>query len=101
MYNKRHFNWCYVLIKGTQKGTISNQKGNFSLPIPPGDYTLVFSYTGYETKEIPVSIKGSQFITVTLQPALTNIEEIKVTSQRKFFGNMEYGRDIPIIQQNH
>ncbi len=86
-----------VLLKDTHKGTISDAKGNFTLQIVPGNYTLVFSYTGYETKEMPVSIKGSQFITTTLQPALTNIDEVKITSQRKFFGNMEYGRDIPTI----
>ena len=36
-----------IQLKGTHKGTISNAKGNFSLPLTPGDYTLVFSYTGY------------------------------------------------------
>ena len=46
---------------------------------------------------MPLSIKGNQFITISLQPALTNIDEVKITSQRKFFGNMEYGRDIPTI----
>ena len=86
-----------VLVKDTQKGTISNAKGNFTLPLAPGDYKLVFNYTGYETKEMPVSIKGSQFITISLQPAITNIDEVKITSQRKFFGNMEYGREIPTI----
>ncbi len=86
-----------ILLKGTQKGIISNAKGNFTLPIAPGDYTLVFSYTGYETSETPVSVNGNLFITVALQPKLTNIDEVKITSQRKFFGNMEYGRDIPTI----
>jgi TonB-linked SusC/RagA family outer membrane protein len=86
-----------ILLKGTQKGTVSNSKGNFSLSINPGDYTFVFSYTGYKTKEMPVNIKGNLFITITLQPALTNIDEVKIISQRKFFGNMEYGRDIPTI----
>ncbi len=86
-----------ILFKGTNKGTISNSKGNFLLTNTQGNYTLVFSYTGYETKEIPASLNGNQFLTVTMQQALTNIDEVKITSQRKFFGNMEYGRDIPTI----
>ena len=30
-----------VLIKGTQKGTVTNNKGGFDLTLQPGDYTLV------------------------------------------------------------
>jgi TonB-linked SusC/RagA family outer membrane protein len=86
-----------ILLKDTHKGTISNSKGNFLLPNVSGDFILVFSYTGYETKEIPVSSSRNEFLTITLQQALTNIDEVKITSQRKFFGNMEYGRDIPTI----
>lgn len=86
-----------VLLKGSQKGTVSNAKGIYALSLAPGDYTLVFSYTGYETKEVTVSLKGSQFINVNLKPAITSIEEVKITGQRKFFGNMEYGREIPSI----
>ncbi len=86
-----------VLLKGTQKGILSNAKGIYSLNLLPGDYNLVFSYTGYETKEVPVSLKGNLNINITLKPAITTIEEVKVTGQRKFFGNMEYGREIPSI----
>ncbi len=86
-----------LLIKGTNKGTTTNAKGSFSIRLVPGDYTMVFSYTGYENKELPVSLNGDMFLSVALQQSLTNIDEVKITSQRKFFGNMEYGRDIPTI----
>jgi TonB-dependent starch-binding outer membrane protein SusC len=86
-----------ILLKGTKKGTVTNAKGGYVLNLLPGDDTLVFSYTGYETKEVQVSLKGSLFINVNLNPALTSIEEVKITGQRRFFGNMEYGREIPSI----
>lgn len=43
-----------VLIKGTTKGTTSDFDGLYELPgLDPGSYTVVFSYLGYETVEIP------------------------------------------------
>ena len=43
-----------VLIKGSTKGTTSDFDGLYELaPLDPGSYTLVFSYLGYETVEIP------------------------------------------------
>lgn len=39
-----------IVLKGTEKGTISNQVGTFSLTALSGD-TLVFSHVGYDTKE--------------------------------------------------
>jgi TonB-dependent starch-binding outer membrane protein SusC len=86
-----------IIVKGNKKGTVTDSKGNFILPLAPGDYMLVFSYTGYESKEVPVSIKGSQNIAVVLKQELTAINEVQIVSQRKFFGNMEYGREIPAI----
>jgi TonB-dependent starch-binding outer membrane protein SusC len=86
-----------VFLKGTQKGTFSDISGKFSLSLSPGNYTLVISYTGYKTKEIPINFKGNQTINISLKPVLTSFDEVTITSQRKFFGNMEYGREIPTI----
>ena len=43
-----------ISIKGTTKGTTSDFDGLYQIPnVEPGTYTLVFSFVGYETKEIP------------------------------------------------
>ena len=43
-----------VTIKGTSKGTTSDYDGLYVLDkIEPGTYTVVFSFVGYETLEIP------------------------------------------------
>lgn len=42
-----------VLIKGSTLTTTTSFDGSFSLPVKPGTYTLVFSFIGYETIEIP------------------------------------------------
>jgi len=43
-----------VIIKGKKNGTVTDDQGHFTLKTKPGD-TLVFSYTGLITEEVPVS----------------------------------------------
>jgi TonB-dependent starch-binding outer membrane protein SusC len=49
-----------VLIKGTPKGTVTDNDGNYSLSNIPEDATLVFSFVGLLTQEIEV--KGSSIV---------------------------------------
>lgn len=44
-----------VVLKGTTTGTSTNAEGNFSLTIPSGSGTLIFSFIGYDTQEVPVN----------------------------------------------
>lgn len=52
-----------VYINTTTRGTATNEKGQFSLTMPPGKYELVVTYMGYEpiiyqvnTEQLPPSI---------------------------------------------
>jgi len=36
-----------VYLDGTTKGTMANSEGVFELVLEPGEYRLVFQYTGY------------------------------------------------------
>jgi TonB-linked SusC/RagA family outer membrane protein len=44
-----------IQIKGTTQGTVTDIDGNFRLSAP-SDGTLVISYVGYKTQEVPVSV---------------------------------------------
>jgi TonB-linked SusC/RagA family outer membrane protein len=46
-----------VLVKGTTNGTITDFEGNYTLQGVPGTATLVFSFVGYNSQEIPVNQK--------------------------------------------
>ncbi|MHA4739791.1 SusC/RagA family TonB-linked outer membrane protein [Dyadobacter sp. MSC1_007] len=65
-----------VLIKGSQKGTITNQKGEYSLDGINAADVLVFSYIGYKTQEEKVG--GRKEISVSLQPDNANLDEVVV-----------------------
>src|ERR1700761_2369434 len=50
-----------------QSGTATNSYGFYSIYAPEGDYTLLFTYTGYEPVEQKVSLHQNQEVNVPLQ----------------------------------
>ncbi|MDR1919136.1 MAG: SusC/RagA family TonB-linked outer membrane protein [Tannerellaceae bacterium] len=65
-----------VVVKGAANvGTVTNFDGDFSLNVAP-DATLVFSYIGYLTKEVPVNRQSS--LKVTLSEDTKTLEEVVV-----------------------
>lgn len=66
-----------VTLKGTQKGTTTDAKGQFRLNVPEGvDATLVFSYVGFLPQEIAIGRQST--INVTMQTDLRSLEEVVV-----------------------
>ncbi|GAB3247947.1 TonB-dependent receptor [Larkinella harenae] len=67
-----------VVIKGTQRGTVTNAEGNYTLSVPENaaGAVLVFSFVGYLSQEKTVS--ASTTVNVTLQPDDKVLEEIVV-----------------------
>ncbi|MBI9069873.1 MAG: SusC/RagA family TonB-linked outer membrane protein [Salinivirgaceae bacterium] len=69
-----------VALKGSNKGTITNENGEFTLyKIDDAlDIVLVVSFIGYKTKEI--EIKGETFITIILEEEIGELEEVEVVA---------------------
>ena len=66
-----------VVVKGNPSiGGVSNTEGQYSVTAPSRRDTLVFSFVGYASKEIP--IQGRTTIDVTLAPATIEGEEVVV-----------------------
>jgi len=59
-----------VLIKGTNIGTVTDFDGNFSIEAKQGE-TLVFSYIGYETKEVRITTKLKQNIALEMEEQIS------------------------------
>lgn len=64
-----------VLLKDTNEGTITDLDGNFRITVDE-TATLVFSFIGYETKEVPV--RGQSQLNVILEPSLTSLDNVVV-----------------------
>src|SRR5699024_10026048 len=73
-----------ILVKGTNIGTSSDASGNFIENVTSSSDTLIFSYIGYETREVPLN--GRTEISVGLQPQVLSEDEMVVvgyTEQKK------------------
>jgi len=74
-----------VSLEGTSLGAVTNDEGVFKMTsVPPGDYTLVLLYVGYEKKAIPVTVKAGETLDVgTHEMIFESVmgEEVVVTGQ--------------------
>ena len=69
-----------VLIKNSTRGTATDASGNFAITATPED-VIVFSFTGYETKEIKVN-KQSE-LSVVLDAKINSLNEVVVVGYGK------------------
>ncbi len=67
-----------VLIKGRFKGTTTDAKGNYAIKVPEGS-VLVFSFIGYQTQEITVSVEDTE-INVVMEQKAAELGEVSVIS---------------------
>jgi TonB-dependent starch-binding outer membrane protein SusC len=64
-----------VMVKGTKTATTTDQDGKFSISLDK-EATLVFTYVGFITREIPVNDR--QMIDIALLPANNSLGEVVV-----------------------
>src|SRR5699024_6129435 len=64
------------MVKGTTTGTSTGPEGTYELNVPSLQDTLVFSFIGYQTREVPIN--GRSAIDVSLQPEAITGEEMVV-----------------------
>ena len=66
-----------VLVKGTHKGAVTDEDGRYSIAVKNADVVLLFSYSGFTTKEVAVG--DSRQINVTLSSKTNQLNEVVVT----------------------
>ena len=65
-----------VLLKDSNTGTITDYNGKYTITIDKPEGTLVFSYMGFTTSEVPIS--GKTEINVVLQEDILSLDEVVV-----------------------
>ena len=65
-----------IMVKGETTGTITDADGNFELVAPYSKASLVFSYVGYQPKD--VKLEGKHTLNVTLVEDTKALEEVVV-----------------------
>lgn len=73
-----------VVVKGTDRGTSTDQSGRYAIIVETGNAVLVFNSVGFVSQEIQVG--QNQEINVELQASISDLEEVVVVgygTQRK------------------
>lgn len=65
-----------VKVKGTTNGTVTDNKGHYSIKLSGVQQTLIFSFQGYHTQEINAT--GKTMVNVDLKPSAQNLSEVVV-----------------------
>ncbi|MGV3540964.1 MAG: SusC/RagA family TonB-linked outer membrane protein [Rufibacter sp.] len=65
-----------VLLKGTTTANATDVEGNYTLSVPNANGTLVFSYIGFLSKEVPMN--GQTTVNTSLQTDSKTIDEVVV-----------------------
>ncbi|WP_199898649.1 SusC/RagA family TonB-linked outer membrane protein [Prolixibacter bellariivorans] len=67
-----------ISIKGTSIGVVTDIDGKYSITNVPSDATLVFSFIGMESQDIPVN--GKETLNVTMSESSIGVGEVVVTA---------------------
>lgn len=79
--DKSPVDFATVYLKDTQYGCTTDEKGEYRLNAPNGNYTLVVSAVGFETYEKRITIGShNDRHKITLKPSVTELDEVVVVS---------------------
>ena len=82
------------------QGVAANSYGFYSLRLPKGEYTIVYSFLGYITQELAVQLDTHQRINIALEPGVQFKEVVvSATDQNEQVQSTNMGQvDLPISQ---
>jgi TonB-linked SusC/RagA family outer membrane protein len=73
-----------VKLKGTTTGTTTDVNGKYKLTVPDGSGTLVFSFIGYTSQELPISNRQTIDVLLAESPkALSEVVVVGYGTQRR------------------
>ncbi len=67
-----------VAVKGTTLGALTDVNGKYSISVPNGATTLVFSYVGMKTQEVVIG--GRSVVNVVMESDVVGLNEVVVTA---------------------
>ena len=72
-----------VYVREASTGVVTNPYGFYSITLPEGEYTLVFSYIGYEklTRQVPLTV--DQRVNVEMAAESRLLQEVVVSTKKE------------------
>lgn len=81
-----------VIVKETKNSILSDENGKYSIDLNPGNYTIEFSFVGYESFEKTVTIKKGEVTTINGYISSGNYTLKDVSAQKRLL------KEIPILK---
>ena len=73
-----------IVVKGSQRGTTTDQRGQYQLDLAERNIILVFSFVGYESQEVTVGAQSTLNVTLTVsEKGLQEVVVVGYGEQRK------------------
>jgi Family of unknown function (DUF5686)/CarboxypepD_reg-like domain len=66
---------------GSNKGTITNDRGQFRIPLASGKYTIIVSYLGYRSDTIETLVPNEHELHAALSPEAIKLPEVVITDE--------------------
>jgi len=67
-----------IVVRGTQRGTVTNLSGEYTIEVPGTDAVLVFSFVGYKPEEVTVG--NQRVINLSMTESIEALDEVVVTA---------------------
>jgi hypothetical protein len=75
---------AYIFVKGRDEGAVTNFYGFYSLTLPAGKYTLIYSYTGFAEIEKEVNLSEADVkLNVELKETATELNVVEIKAKKK------------------
>ncbi len=79
-----------IYLKNTKKGAVSKNDGSFNIKnVTPGTYTIIASFTGYQTRKKTINISSNDMVVNFDLPESELLDEVVVTGTLKAVSRLE------------
>ena len=72
-----------IYIPELETGASTNVYGFYSISVEPGDYTLIYSYIGYNSVEKKISLTEDQTITFEMKNSDVALDAVVIAGEKK------------------
>lgn len=98
--NNEKLSYVTVYPKGFDKGTMTDDLGNYTLNLPEGKVVLIVQLAGYNKIEKTVNLThGENNLNFALQPSLINLDEVVVSANRNETKRREASVIVGVLDQ--
>lgn len=85
-----------LISSSTDKGTVTDERGNFTLELPAGRQEITISYLGYVPKTVTVTTDEPDLGIISLKLSSTSLNEIIVSASARNFNDNFKGANYRI-----